>query len=291
MRSLILPLLAAAFIPAAFAQDSPPGAAGSDAAEPGVFNPRRHDWSRYEKMAMKSPFEFELVEGPAEAPPNPFEGLSLAGFAGSGSNITAYLVDTKKNERIVVYSEGSGRRNDSGIRVVGLNRGKSLRETTVTLEKNGVTQPVAFDPGLLSSMVATSAAAVAPRAGIPGQPGANNQRGGNRAVRPAGQPGQPTAAAPGAYQAPAAFVASRNSQALANNQAQNVNPQGVPIDNLPVAENVNQLATPNQGRGQQGVVVGGGGARPAGPPQGGNRAQGANQVRRRVVLPSSVPSR
>ena len=158
------------------------GAVETAAPAEEAFPPRVYDLGRYENLQAKSPFEFELKEPPPAEAPNPFEGMVLAGYVGSNKNMTVYLVNTKANgERISVYGDGSPRKkgDKSGIRIVGLNRGRTLKQTSVILEKDGQTGEVQFDEKALSNMKGGSPAAGAGQPNLPG-----NMRGpGNEAGR------------------------------------------------------------------------------------------------------------
>lgn len=204
-----------------------------------AFPPREYNLGRYENLQAKSPFEFELKEPPAAEAPNPFEGMVLAGYVGSNKNLTVYLVNTKANgERISVYGDGSPRKkgDKSGIRVVGLNRGRTLKQTSVILEKDGQTGEVQFDDKALSNMKGGSPAAGAGQPNLPG-----NMRG--PGMRPGGGPNLPNQvnqtgvnnlAAP--YQAPQAFVpgqpgGTQPNAAAGANGTMIVNGQAVPVNN------------------------------------------------------------
>ena len=208
--------------------------------------------SRYENLREKSPFEFKLEAPPPPVAPNPFEGMMLAGYVGSSKNLTVYLVNTKANgERVTVYGDTSPRKKQdkSGIRVVSLNRGRTLKTTTVTLEKDGQTGEVGFDEKALSNMKGGAAGGAQPGQ-APGQPG-QRPPGFPGMMRPPGTPapGQATPQQP--YQAPQAFVPNQNPAAAqqvqgAAVQTQVVNGQQVPLNNN--AAMVNFLA------GGQGAV-------------------------------------
>ena len=281
------------------------GAAETAAPAEEAFPPRVYDLGRYENLQAKSPFEFELKEPPAAEAPNPFEGMVLAGYVGSNKNLTVYLVNTKANgERISVYGDGSPRKkgDKSGIRIVGLNRGRTLKQTSVILEKDGQTGEVQFDDKALSNMKGGSPAT---GAGQPNLPGNNRGPGGGR---PGGVPNMPNL--PGAnnqaaqYQAPAPFVLPQPGAVQANapavaNGTMIVNGQAVPVNNNAAMVNFlsGQGAVPGgAGQVQQGVnvqpqvvqpaaVVPAPQAQPVQTQQPGGRENGP--PKRRVVLPTN----
>lgn len=256
----------------------PVGLVGAETAPPveEAFPPREYNLGRYENLQAKSPFEFELKEPPAAEAPNPFEGMVLAGYVGSNKNLTVYLVNTKANgERISVYGDGSPRKkgDKSGIRIVGLNRGRTLKQTSVILEKDGQTGEVQFDDKALSNMKGGSPATGAGQPNLPG-----NMRG--PGMRPGGGPNLPNQvnqtgvnnlAAP--YQAPQAFVPGQQGGAQPNaaagaNGTMIVNGQAVPVNNN--AAMVNFLSG-------QGAVPGGAG-----------QVQAGVNVQPQVVQPAAV---
>jgi len=283
------------------------GAVETAAPAEEAFPPRVYDLGRYENLQAKSPFEFELKEPPAAEAPNPFEGMVLAGYVGSNKNMTVYLVNTKANgERISVYGDGSPRKkgDKSGIRIVGLNRGRTLKQTSVILEKDGQTGEVQFDEKALSNMKGGSPAAGSGQPNLPG-----NMRG--PGMRPGGMPNLPNQVnQPGAnnpavpYQAPQAFVpgqpggAQPNAGAVANG-TMIVNGQTVPVNNNAAMVNFlsGQGAVPGGAtQVQQGVnvqpqvvqpaaVVPAPQAQPTPSQQPGGRENGP--PKRRVVLPTN----
>ena len=257
--------------------DTPP----SEPAEEGSFAPAAYSIDRYQKMRGKSPFEFELAKPPAQETADPFADLVLAGFAGSGSRVTVYLVNSKTQERLTVLATGSEKENKTGYHVLKVNRGRTLSTTTALVEKDGNQKELSFDPKALSSMSggagggAMAGGAVAP-GGKPGQPGA----------RP-GVPGQPGARPAQAYQAPQAFIPGQAGRAAA---------QPAPVANavnLPSQpgaqpgnpqQQVNALVNGNPGQVAPAVNPA---AVPATPMQ--PAANGGPQPRRRVVLPNPSP--
>jgi hypothetical protein len=220
--------------------------AAADPAAPAAFPPQEYDVSRYENLQAKSPFEFELKAPPPPEVADPFEGMVLAGYVGSTKNLTVYLVNTKANgERISVYSDASPRKasDKTGIRIVGLNRGRTLKATTVILEKDGQQKEIGFDETALSNMKGGAAA---------GGPQGGPQLPGNMRGPGIPRPGQP---APGAalpvqpYQAPQAVVPGMNNAQPNPGAAAAgtviVNGQAVPLNNN--AAMVNFLAGGGQG--------------------------------------------
>jgi hypothetical protein len=192
------------------AQETPPEAPDREAEATGdSFIPKEHTIDRYQKLRGKSPFEFELAKPKEADPTNPFADLVLAGFAGNAGNPTVYLLNSKTQERITVYGEANPRPNQSGFKVIRVDRGKSFASTTATLEKDGVQETLKFDTKALYSMTGGAGgggAAAGGRPAVPGQPG------------PPGQGPRPTI--PGQarpqqmYQAPQAFIpgqAGRNT--------------------------------------------------------------------------------
>lgn len=221
--------------------------AAADAAAPAAFPPQEYDVSRYENLQAKSPFEFELKAPPPPEVADAFEGMVLAGYVGSTKNLTVYLVNTKANgERISVYSDASPRKGSdkTGIRIVGLNRGRTLKTTTVILEKDGQQKEIGFDETALSNMKG-GAAAGGPQGG-PQLPG--NMRGPGGMPRP-GQPAPGGALPVPQYQAPQAVVPGMNNAqpnpAAAAAGTVMVNGQAVPLNNN--AAMVNFLAGGGQG--------------------------------------------
>lgn len=254
------------------AQDIPPAPPSEEpvAAAPAPDLLSGYPESRYEKIRTRSPFEFELSKPKAEDAVDPFQDLVLAGYAGSSTRVTVYLVNTKTQERLTV---AGGSESEDSFKVISVNRGTTLRTTTATLEKDGVTKKLSFDPAALDSMSGGNGAAPAPvRPGQPGQPG---------------QPGRPVILPAGgvrpamqAYQAPQAFIPGQ-----ANAAAQQAPPNGNPTVNAGGANvqamlNNNAQVAPGQVQGQVQV--------PGIPQQGGRgrREQSTGEPRRRVVLPS-----
>lgn len=274
---LFLPVLAAGVGFAAWGQpsrllaqpdgDTPPAPDGAPAPE--------YEASRYDRIRIKSPFEFELAKPKAEEAVDPFQDLILAGYAGSGKQISVYLVNAKTQERMTIPGGNEG--SETGFRVLSVNRGRTLRTTTATLEKNGVTKELSFDPKALSSMVASggSSGAGAPggaRPGIPGQPGVPGQ-----AVRPGGVNPPNAAVRQTPYVAPAAFIPGQNN---ANGGAV-PNGGAAPNGNPPGAVNLAGNMVNNGNPQPPAAIV---------PQPNGNPAPGVNQSnnqpRRRVVLPT-----
>lgn len=248
------------------AQEVPPPAA--DPPAPDLLS--GYPESRYEKIRTRSPFEFELSKPKTEDAADPFQDFVLAGYAGSATRVTVYLANTKTQERLTV---SGGSENGAGFKVISVNRGATLRSTTATLEKDGVTKKLSFDPTALNSMSGGNGAAPAPgRPGLPGQPG----QPGRPVILPAG--GARAGIQP--YQAPQAFIPGQNNAA-----AQHALPTGTPAingggNNVQALMTNNAQVAPGQMQGQ--VQVSGV------PQQGGRgrREESNSEPRRRVVLPS-----
>ena len=88
------------------AQDTPP----SPDPTTDTFTPAEYSIDRYQRLRGKSPFEFELAKPLVEAPADPFADLVLAGYAGSASRPTVYVVNTKTQERLTILPEGSSKK-------------------------------------------------------------------------------------------------------------------------------------------------------------------------------------
>ena len=287
------------FIPLAtlIAQDIPPPVAADAAASagealPDTFTPSEYPIDRYQKLRGKSPFEFELAKPVVEAAADPFADLVLAGYAGSASRPTVYVVNTKTQERLTILPQGSGAKDPTGYKVLSVNRGRNLATTTVKIEKDGVQKELAFDPKALSSMTAGATggqpgSAPGARPGMPGQP-----------MQP-GQPGQPNRPAiPGqqpvaAYKAPAAFIPNANNRGA----GQMNNPMNNPMANngIQLGMQPGQTAPPAGATDAQVQLnnllnnAAGAGAPPAVIPTPGsqNGQPVQQQPRRRVVLPTA----
>lgn len=254
-----------------------------------TFSPKEYSLSRYDHLNKKSPFEFDPQKPQEVAAVDPFEGVSLAGYVGSGNTMTVYILTGKEKKRVSVYGDGSPykKRDESGFRVVGINRGKSLKTTTVTLEKDGQQKEIAFDEETLKpkpsggqggvQMVPGQDGKLVPRPVIP-RPGGGNapvmQQGGYQAPQPF-IPGQTNTPAP----APGQPNVQMNFQP-GNPSVLSANP-GIPAQPgqaVQTQQQINQLLTnPPQ---------------PVAPQtqQGGNPADrirnGVPPTRRRVVLPT-----
>jgi hypothetical protein len=140
-------LLFFTFAVSAFAAEKSP------ASRDEIFSPKEKPIATYDKLRTKSPFEFDPPKPPAVTEDNPFEGISLAGYCGSGDTLTVYLLSGKEKKRITVFGDASPnkKRDDSGFHVVGIERGKSLKNTKVILERNGQKGTVSFDEDTLHS--------------------------------------------------------------------------------------------------------------------------------------------
>ena len=267
------------------AQDTPPETA-APAVGTETFTPREYPIDRYQKLRGKSPFEFELAKPIVQDAADPFADLVLAGYAGSASRPTVYVVNTKTQERITILPEGNSKKDATGFRILSVNRGRNLATTTVKVEKNGVQKELAFDPKALSSMTAGATG------GQPGtaplvRPGQNVQPG-QPGMVPGARPGQPAVAA---YKAPQAFIPGQNNRtgnpASANLAGYN-NVAGIQMGMQPNAnanstdaqQQLNALLNSGNGQPPQPTVI------PAVP--GSQAGQVATpQPRRRVVLPTT----
>ena len=194
------------------AQDTPPETA-APAVGTETFTPREYPIDRYQKLRGKSPFEFELAKPIVQDAADPFADLVLAGYAGSASRPTVYVVNTKTQERITILPEGNSKKDATGFRILSVNRGRNLATTTVKVEKNGVQKELAFDPKALSSMTAGATG---------GQPGTaplvrlgqNVQPGQPGYVPPGARPVMPgLQTAPARFVAPQAFIPNQNNRA------------------------------------------------------------------------------
>ena len=264
------------------AQDTP-ATPEAEATPSDSFAPVEYPIDRYQKLRGKSPFEFELAKPPVGETVDPFAEYVLAGFAGSASRPTVYLLNTKTQERITVLSDSSGRPNKSGFHILSVNRGRTLSSTTVQLEKDGQQGKLAFDSKALYSMTGGAAGGGA-RPGQPNQPG-------QPVVRPGGVPGQPARPAQ-AYQAPQAFIPGQGNRPAGQFPAAGqpgAAPQPVQLGMQPGAavpaagvnpqQQVNTMLNANPGQPQPAVMPAAGGAPPTNPSN--------PQPRRRVVLPTS----
>ena len=264
------------------AQDTPPT---PEAPLSDSFAPVEYPIDRYQKLRGKSPFEFELAKPAVGETVDPFAEYVLAGFAGSASQPTVYLLNTKTQERITVLSDSSGRPNKSGFHIISVNRGRTLSSTTVQLEKDGQQGKLAFDSKALYSMTGGAAGGGA----RPGQPNQSGQP----VVRPGGVPGQPARPAQ-VYQAPQPFILGQFNRPAGQFPAvtagqPGVVPQPVQLGMQPGAavptagvnpqQQVNTMLNANPGQPQPAVMPVTGGAPPTN--------QSNPQPRRRVVLPTS----
>ena len=281
-------LLVVSLIPVPLtAQDVPP--APDDTVPAAVetddtFIPQEYPIDRYQKLRGKSPFEFELAKPVVEAATDPFADLVLAGYAGSASRPTVYVVNTKTQERMTILPGNSGKNDNTGYKVLSVNRGRNLATTTVKLEKDGVQKELAFDPKALSSMTAGATggqpgAAPGNRPGLPGQPPLPMQP--NRPAIPGQQP-------VAAYKAPAAFIpggtnrgAPQMNNPVANNGIQlGMQPgQAAPAGSTDAQVQLNNLLNNSAAALAQPNIV------PA--PVGQNGQPAPQQPRRRVVLPTT----
>ena len=120
-----------------------------------TFSPKEKPIATYDKLRAKSPFEFDAPKPPVSIDVNPFDGVSLAGYCGTGDTLTVYLLSGKEKKRITVYGDASPykKRDDSGFHVVGIERAKTLKNTKVVLERNGRKGTVSFEEDTLHSKV------------------------------------------------------------------------------------------------------------------------------------------
>jgi hypothetical protein len=282
-------LILLALTPLLPAQDTPPPPAAEASGE--TFTPLEYGMERYQKLRGKSPFEFELAKPPVEPAADPFADLILASYGGYANNASVTLLNTKTQERISVFAQGTGRKNENGYQILSVNKGRTLSNTTVTVEKDGQKKELGFDTKLLYSMVGGAGggggAAAGGRPAVPGQPN-NGQPNGQPVIRPAGMPAQ--AARP--YQAPQPVNITRGGQSNRNvgnqpgmaGQANFGAPQpGVPASPGGATEAQQQLNAMLANPAAQPNVVPTPTVPAANP--GNNAAQ--NPPRRRVVLPST----
>ena len=284
---LVFPLLTLA---ASVVFTTPLFADGTEAAaEPG-FAPKEFALSRYAELDKKSPFEFDPPPVKSESGPDPFADVSLAGYCGSGNTLTVYIIGGgKERKRMTVYGDGSPykKRDESGYRVIGINRGKSLKTTTVTLEKDGVQKELSFDEETLRP----KGGGAAPGGGVQMIQGPDGKMVPRLVVpRPSNMPiGQNQQV----YQAPAPFIPGQTG-----NQQQGIQPglnnaqiQAQQAGNMNNQQLLNQLVGPNgqpaTSNPNAGLPVAGG-TLPGTLTPGGNqpRGSGGPPQRRRVVLPT-----
>ena len=219
---------------------------------------------------------------------NPFEGVTLAGYAGSGNKLTVYLIGGgKEKQRLTVYGDGSPfkKRDKSGYRVIALNPGKTLKKTSVMLEKDGVQGQVFFAAETLKP----KASGPLPGQGVQMVPGPNGQMVPRQIVpRPAGAAGGQNQQT---YQAPAPFIPGQggNQQLQQQQQQQQLNQAAINMNTAhqPQTGTMNNQQLINNLVGPNGQPVGG--APNVVQPQ----VQGGDQPRvtvppprRRVVLPT-----
>jgi hypothetical protein len=177
-------------------------------SEQDTFVPAVKQLSSYDMLRKKSPFEFDPPKPPSVVENDPFEGVSLAGYCGSGNTLTVYLLEGKEKKRLTVYGDGSPfkKRDDSGFRVIGINRGRSLKTTEVVLEKDGHQGTVRFEDETLRSNVATGGKVILDKNGkpIPRPPGG---------MKPTGIPVPPPVNPVQAKQGSQVFIPGMTNQA------------------------------------------------------------------------------
>jgi hypothetical protein len=256
------------------------------APEENTFAPKEKQLSNYDGLRKKSPFEFDPPKVVEAQVINPFEGISLAGYCGSGNTLTVYLLEGKEKKRLTVYGDGSPykERDDSGFRVVGINRGRSLKATEVVLEKDGRQGTVKFEDDTLRSKAA------APQGGVQMVRDQNGNMVPRQVIpRPAGAAQQTQM-----YQAPAPFIPGQNAPANPQQQQQGGANPGNPVNNLALPPGqltnqqlMNHLTGPNGGAVPQPAAQNPAIVQPQGQPQpqpGGGGVPPPS--RRRVVLPT-----
>jgi hypothetical protein len=287
MKTKLTPLLlSAALLTAAagrvFADETAPDPAA--AAEEGYtpYAPKQYDLSRYEHMKKKSPFEFEAPKPDEVVAVDPFEGVSLAGYAGSGKKMSVYLLIGKEKKRVTVWGDASPMKksDDSGFRIVGLNKGKSLASSEVILEKDGVQKGIKFEEDTLKN-----AKGGVGGGGAPGQGGVQMMPDGKGGMIP-----RPVIPRPGGVQGntggnagfspPAPFIPGQTPAPATNNPAMNNNGNANPLNVQPTnpQQGINNLTVPQLNVPQTSV--------PGTPPGGGDGRSGNGSGRRRVVLPT-----
>ncbi len=250
----LLPYVALLSIAApVFANENAPAAVTENGYTP--YLPKQYDISRYAHMRKKSPFEFEAPKEEVAAAADPFEAVSLAGYAGGGKMMSVYLFVGKEKQRVTVWGDASPMRksDDSGFRIIGLKKGKSLASSEVILEKDGQQKPIKFEEDTLKNAKGGSAGGggggvqmvpgpngtMVPRPVMP-RPGGNAP---NNAAPPApfipGRTPENTGNNNGAYQkwAEANGIAGRTPANTGNNNA--TNPGGV--NPLNVQQGINNM--------------------------------------------------
>jgi hypothetical protein len=230
--------------------------------EEGVFSPKEKPLTAYDTLRKKSPFEFDPPKPPVVDDVNPFDGISLAGYCGNGNTLTVYLLEGKEKKRITVFGDGSPfkKRDSSGFRVIGINRGKSLKTTEIILEKDGRQGPVKFDEDALRSNAAPGGGPVMkgpdgkpiPRPPIPKPAGAPAQQGGGYQAPAPYIPGvsnAPQTPAPGAAAGNGVAQPVENFQVLPGQKPVTVNPafpNGKPAPGAAVPKPARRVVLPTQ---------------------------------------------
>lgn len=285
IASLLLPVAALLLTaPAALAD-------GTDTPAESSFDPKEYPLSRYDHLNKKSPFEFDPPAEPTSQSVDPFEGVSLAGYCGSGNTMTVYLIVGKEKKRISVYGDGSPykKRDDSGFRVIGIKRGKTLKATSITIEKDGQQKEVSFDEETLRPKGGAGGAQQNVQM-VPGPDGKMVPK----TVIP--RPGGNIIQSQQAYQAPQAFVPGQSNKPQMQQNPQNPqNPQfpqpgvsqNAPGGQVTSMSNQQMITHLTSANAPQGVVA----PQPAAPQPNVGGADGAVRSaapppRRRVVLPT-----
>lgn len=226
----LLPYVALLSIAApVFANENAPAAVTENGYTP--YLPKQYDISRYAHMRKKSPFEFEAPKEEVAAAADPFEAVSLAGYAGGGKMMSVYLFVGKEKQRVTVWGDASPMRksDDSGFRIIGLKKGKSLASSEVILEKDGQQKPIKFEEDTLKNAKGGSAGGGG--GGVQMVPGPNGTMV-PRPVMPRPGGNAPNNAAP-----PAPFIPGRTPANTGNNNA--TNPGGV--NPLNVQQGINNM--------------------------------------------------
>jgi hypothetical protein len=272
LASLLWPLLATATAVSADEADTATGA---------PFKPKEYELSRYSaNFEKKSPFEFDPPVAPVERETDHFDDVSLGGYCGSGNTMSVYLIIGKEKQRVTVYGEGSPfkKRDNSGFRIISINRGRVLATTTVLLEKGGQQREVGFEKDTLT---AKGSSGGQPPQVVTGKDGRFLKRTG--VPRPVGGSGAP----PQVYQPPPAFVpgqANEQFQVTIREEGGKLTPQG-----LQALQQQQAALTARQTQGNQPVNITNRVQLPNVNPGSGQNGNAPSPRTRRVVLPTANP--
>ena len=195
---------------------------------------KEYPLSRYAHLDKKSPFEFDPPPVKPTEGPDVFEGVSLAGYCGSGKSLTVYIFEgVKEKKRVTVYGDASPfkKRDTSGFRILALNAGKTLKKTTVTLERGGVQKEIKFDDETLVAKGTGGAGKNIQM--VPGPNGTMVPR--TLVPRPSNAPGGQNQQA---YQAPAPFIMGQGG----GGQPQQGNQPGVNQNGIQLQQGQQQAA-------------------------------------------------